>query len=168
MRPAARRGVKKLGGSGLTAADVMVRDVVTVGPETPIDEVVEIFQLSNINGAPVVDAGGHLIGIITEDDLVFGQMGLSEEELASLRPSRGEPQERFAAGPRRVGEIMTSSPISAEEETPVEELCRLMWGLKIHRVPIVNKGKVTGIVSTLDICRLVAEGRVRLSPAAGR
>jgi CBS domain-containing protein len=60
---------------------------------------------------------------------------------------------------------MTPHPFAAEEQTPVEELCRLIFQLKIHRLPIVRKGKVTGIVSSADICRLVAEGRVRLVPA---
>jgi len=50
--------------------------------------------------------------------------------------------------------------ISAEEDTPVIELCRIMWSLRIHRVPILRKGKVTGLVSSMDLCRAVLEGKI--------
>ncbi len=163
------------GPSGLTAADIMERRVHKVRPETPVDDVSQLVQVHNINGAPVVDAQGNLVGIITEDDLVFGEMGLSDGELASRGSGGllGAPGPGAALGlvdpegrttPRLVGEIMTPRPFAAEEGTPVEELCRLMCQLRIHRLPIVRKRKVTGIVSTVDICRLVAEGRVRLVP----
>jgi CBS domain-containing protein len=165
--------------SGLTAADVMVSDVITVRLETTMEEVSELFQIHNINGAPVVDEDGLLVGIVTEDDVVVGGMGFSDEELDTLDGDEGETAGKApAAGPtaaaagegeavgetRRVAEIMTPRPITVEEDTPVEELCRLMWKLKIHRIPIVSQGRVRGIVSTIDICRLVAEGRARLVP----
>lgn len=165
--------------SGMTAADVMVSEVITVRLETTMEEVSELFQIHNINGAPVVDDDGLLVGIVTEDDVVVGGMGFSDEELDTLDSDEGEGAgEAPAAGPaaaetvagetvdetRRVAEIMTPRPITVEEDTPVEELCRLMWKLKIHRLPIVRQGRVRGIVSTIDICRLVAEGRARIVP----
>jgi CBS domain-containing protein len=170
--------------SGLVAADVMVGDVITVRPETSIEDVSELFQIHNIHGAPVVDGDGMLIGIVTEDDVVVGGMGFSDEELDTLEgeePRTDEPTgnpEQAAAEPaastptadepvddtRRVEEIMTPRPITAEQGTPVEELCHLMWKLRIHRIPIVNEGRVCGIVSAIDICRLVVEGRARLMP----
>jgi CBS domain-containing protein len=174
--------------SGLTASDVMVSEVITVRLETSIEEVSELFQIHNIHGAPVVDNEGMLVGIVTEDDVMVGGMGFSDEELDTLEDEDGEEagQEAAAAAAaepavepdvepavegdpvdetRRVEEIMTPRPITAEEHTPVEELCRLMWKLKIHRIPIVNQGRVRGIVSTIDICRLVVEGRARLIPS---
>jgi len=149
--------------SGFTARQVMVRDVLTVGPGMSVDEVSSLFQLHNINGCPVVDEEGMLIGIVTEDDLVFGRMGATEEEMAN-------PSGKKRPGPTRlrethsVEEIMTPNPIAAEEMTPIEELCRLMWRLKIHRIPIVRDQKVTGIVSSIDVCRLVADGSASLVP----
>ena len=58
--------------SGLIAADVMSGDVITIRASTTIEEVSELFQIHNINGAPVVDDEGMLIGIVTEDDIVVG------------------------------------------------------------------------------------------------
>lgn len=165
--------------SGLTATDIMVSDVITVRLETTMEEVSELFQIHNINGAPVVDEDGLLVGIVTEDDVVVGGMGFSDEELDTLEDDEGEEAGEAPAAPpaedeategeavcetRRVEEIMTPRPIAVEEDTPVEELCRLMWKLKIHRIPIVSQGRVRGIVSTIDICRLIVEGKARLMP----
>ncbi len=157
--PASRPGAPHA--SGVTAADIMERDVLTVKPGAPVSEIAALFKLHNIKGAPVVDGSGNLIGIITEDDLVFGQLGVPEEQ-RDLMASGETP-----SGPRnrvvlRVAEIMTQNPIAASEDTPMEELCRLMSRLKIHRIPIVRGSQVVGIVSTIDVCRMVAEGQVRV------
>lgn len=160
--PPLRTALRRLG--GLKAADVMARDVLMVHPETAVEEVSSLFQFHNIHGAPVVDHDGILVGIVTENDLVFGQMGTTPD-----RPPAGEPKGRrglrAVETTPRVADIMTPNPIAAEEGTPVEDLCNLMWRLKIHRIPIVREGKVTGIVSSLDICRVIADGQARLSPA---
>ena len=62
-----------------------------------------------------------------------------------------------AALPARVGSIMTSPAVSASEGTGVVSLCRMMHRLRIHHVPIVNDGRVTGIVGSLDICGAVSQ-----------
>ncbi len=156
---AARPGAPRA--SGVTAADIMERNVLTVKPGAPVGEVSALFKLHNIKGAPVVDGSGNLIGIVTEDDLVFGQLGVPEEQremMASDEPRSG-PRSQVTL---RVAEIMTQNPIAASEDTPLEELCRLMSRLKIHRIPIVHGTQVVGIVSTIDVCRIVAEGQVRV------
>jgi CBS domain-containing protein len=167
-------------GAPLTAADLMVRGVITIAPETPVEEVSELFQIHNINGAPVVDESGKLVGILTEDDLVFGQFGLTEEEMQARDRERAATSRRKGKGrrtkaggkaggkavrpgpARRAAEIMTPNPITAEEATSLDDLCRIMWNLRIHRVPIVRRGILKGIVSSMDICRLIAEGKARL------
>jgi CBS domain-containing protein len=158
-RKATRR---RAAGSGLTAADLMARDVLTVSPTTPVAEVIEILKLHNIKGAPVVGRDGELVGIVTEDDVVFGQLGISDAEREAMASEGAGGRRKVRPHIRRVSEIMTQHPIAAEEDTPVEDLCRLMSRLKIHRIPIVKAGKVVGIVSTIDICRILADGRARL------
>ena len=59
-----------------------------------------------------------------------------------------------------VSAIMTSPAISADESTPVADLCRIMWNLRIHRVPILKHGKVTGLVSSMDLCRAILTGKI--------
>jgi CBS domain-containing protein len=137
------------------ARDIMTRQVVTATPSMSIDDLCEIFQTRNIKGVPVVDAAGRLMGIVTESDVVFGGLGRGKVPFAS--PAEGKLP---GPGPTTVGEIMTEPAISAEEETPVEKLAELMWKMRIHRLPICQKGMLTGIVSSLDICQALAEGRV--------
>ncbi len=131
----------------------------------PIEDLCEIFQRRNIKGVPVVDSG-RLLGIVTESDVVFGGLG------------RGDPPGTSAAdgrlpgrGPTTVREIMTEPAISAEEDTPIEKIAEIMWKMRIHRIPICKNGHLTGIVSTLDICQALAQGRIGGSgtePAAPR
>jgi CBS domain-containing protein len=151
----------------MKAKDIMIRDVVTISPDMDIEELCDLMQMHNIKGVPVVDGEGRLIGIVTQDDIVYGRMGLEDNvketrDISELFKSGFAPlSAEDAREPRKVGEIMTSPAISAEEETTVEELCRTMWTLRIHRLPIVRDGRVTGIVSSMDLCKAVSEGMVR-------
>jgi len=148
----------------MKARDIMVREVITVGPDAPLEEACDRMQMHNVGGLPVVVGDGRLMGIVTQDDLVYGPMGGREGGGESERVARAtahEPSLREGprGGPSKVSEIMTSPAVSVEEDTPLEDLCSLMWALRIHRVPVVRNGTLTGIVSAMDVCRAVAEGR---------
>jgi CBS domain-containing protein len=145
------------------AKDIMTRDIQTATESMAIDDLCEIFQTKNIKGVPVVDSGGRLRGIVTESDVVFGGFGRGGSRFTS--PAEGRLPGR---GPATVGEIMTEPAVSAEEDTPVERIAEIMWKMRIHRIPICRKGKLTGIVSTLDICQALAEGRLGSTPAPAR
>jgi CBS-domain-containing membrane protein len=155
----------------MRVADIMVREVTTVGPEMLIEDLCEVFQLHNIHGVPVVDDEGRLVGIVTQEDVIYGTMGLghpSREERNIPALVRGAASR--VHGPARVqsvGDIMTSPAISVEEGASVEEVCRLMWTLKIHRVPVVRGGRVTGIVSSLDVVRAAGGGAVDKNAPSG-
>ena len=140
---------------GVLARDIMTSAVETATPTMPIDDLCEIFQRKNIKGVPVVDSAGRLRGIVTESDVVFGGLGRGENRAVS--PADGRLP---GPGPTTVGEIMTEPAISAEEDTPVEKIAEIMWKMRIHRIPICRKGRLTGIVSTLDICQALAQGRL--------
>jgi CBS domain-containing protein len=157
-RPA---GARSRSQSGFLASDLMARDVLSVSPGTPVSDVSALFKMHNIKGAPVVERNGDLVGIITEDDLIFGQLGIPDEERERLAGS-GPGVRRGVSVIRRVAEIMTQNPIAAAEDTPVEDLCRLMSRLKIHRIPILRGRQVVGIVSTIDICRILGDGEALL------
>jgi CBS domain-containing protein len=152
----------------MNAKDIMVETVVTVTTGMEIEELCDLMQMHKIKGAPVVDDRGHLIGIVTQDDVIYGRLGLREDvkegrDITELFKTGFAPvSESEGKGPRFVGEIMTSPAISADEGTDVEELCRTMWTLRIHRIPIVREGRVTGIVSSMDLCKAIASGLIRL------
>jgi CBS domain-containing protein len=161
----------------------------------PIGELCDLLQANNVNGAPVVDEQGYLLGVVTQEDIIYGAMGspagkqepgdlpergsqargkrvmemLRGRSLASVPSPEPTPGDvPFWADARRpqdalevnVSAIMTSPAISADESTPIADLCRIMWNLRIHRVPILKHGKVTGLVSSMDLCRAILTGKI--------
>lgn len=140
----------------MQAKDLMQREVVTVREDVPLAELADQLQQAHIHGAPVVRDDGILVGFVSQEDVLFGNM---------TGPPDGAERETetpTSAYVTRVGDIMTAPAVTATEETDVRDLCRLMWRLRLHHVPIVRDGRVTGIVSSLDLCRVVADGGVRL------
>jgi CBS domain-containing protein len=142
------------------ASDVMVKEVVTVGEEVSVSDLCDILQQAHANGAPVVNADGMLVGVVTEEDILYGSMGSARA--ASVPDAGAVPEQPSPASDTLVGDIMTSPAVCATEDTDVVELCQLMWQMRIHRIPIVRDGRVTGIVSALDLVRAIAEGRIRV------
>ena len=134
----------------MTAKDIMHAPAVTIGQDETVARLCDLLQEKHVNGAPVIDEGGELVGIVTEEDVLYGSMG-SED---------GEAPEGEARTPTLVRDIMTSPAVCATEDTEVVEICELMWQMRIHRVPIVKDGKVTGIVAAMDVVRAVAERRL--------
>ena len=129
----------------------MQRHVVTVREDLPLSDLCDVFQQEHIHGAPVVDESGALIGFVSQEDVLFGMMGTS---LAGA----GTPD---AGGPA-VRDVMTSPAVFATEETKFVDVCRLMWQLRIHHVPIARQGRVTGIISSLDLCRVITSGETEV------
>ena len=128
----------------MLAKDLMRREVFTIRDDQTVDELMQLLVREHIHGCPVVDAEDLLVGVVTQQDVFFGGVTRGNEAGSPARMT--------------VGELMTSPAVSANEETEVLGLCRLMQRLRIHRVPIVKDGKVTGIVSSLDIVGHLVKG----------
>jgi CBS domain-containing protein len=131
----------------MLARDLMRTEVVTVREDVPVGDLCDILQAAHVNGLPVLSTEGELVGIVTEQDVLYGTMG-----------GRDAGRE---GSPLLVRDIMTSPAVCATEDTDIVELCGLMWGMRIHRIPIVREGRVTGLVTALDLVRAVAEGALR-------
>ena len=128
----------------MQAKDLMRRRVPTVNQDESVSDLVELLVDEHIHGAPVVDSEGTLVGVVTQQDIFFGSMTRNGEQ-------RGNAL--------RVKDIMTSPAVSADENTEIASLCRMMYKLRIHRVPIVRDGKISGIISSLDICAAISAGK---------
>jgi len=130
----------------MLAKSLMVTHIATVNDDLPVDDLCDVLQAAHVNGLPVLNAVGELVGIVTEQDVLYGTMGgVGDGETPQLL----------------VRDIMTSPAVCATSDTDIVELCRLMWGMRIHRIPIVSDGRFVGMVSSLDLVRAVAEGALR-------
>jgi CBS-domain-containing membrane protein len=143
-----------------TAADVMTREVVTVTPETTIRELAEILSQRKINGVPVIDDEGTLIGVVCESDLVNQNRPLHIPTvfviLDSIIPLENpwrihKEFKRITA--TTVGDIYSHPAVSVEPSTDLSEVARIMSEKKMYTIPVVDHGKLVGVLGKADVIR---------------
>jgi CBS domain-containing protein len=144
----------------MLAKDVMTRDVITVRPEDKVDKAVQILVDNRISGVPVVDENRHVVGIITEKDLMIKASELKVPFYVTLFDSI-----IFLDNPLRfnneikkytavlVKDAMTSKVIAVEEDTPISEIVAVMQKRRINRVPVLRHDKLIGIITRNDIMK---------------
>lgn len=144
----------------LTARDIMTSTPVTVSPETSVTEASRILLDNRFNGLPVVDAAGTLLGIICQSDLVMQHKKFHVPSFFFLldgfiplqSPKKMEEQlERMSAA--TVGQAMTAHPRAIAPDTPLEQIADLMVDDKYHTLPVVENGKLVGVVGKEDVLR---------------
>ena len=138
----------------MLAKDIMTRDVITVEKDTPTGEMVKLLLENKISGVPVVDDDDHVMGIVTESNLIYKVEPMSPTATYWQNPKRFE-KEHWKIIANNAGEIMTPDVITAKEETSVEELATLMLENHIKRIPILKGKKLAGIVSRADVLRAI-------------
>ncbi len=147
----------------LTAREIMTREVITVSPETSVEEVARLFAQRRISGVPVVDDQRRVVGVVTQSDLLKRTrepqlpMALNILDLHLFLETPGRFRQRLEKllG-HAVQQVMSSPPVTVEPDTPVAVLARLMEEKKIHTLPVVEGGKLVGIVGKLDLIRVLA------------
>lgn len=141
----------------MNVGDIMVRDVVAVGPETAVREVAALMLARRISGVPVVDAERRVLGIVSEGDLIrrpeietdharTGWLGLfvsTDDRARDFLKSHG----------RKAGEVMTRPAICVAPGTPLTEVVRLMERSRVKRLAVVEDGKLAGLVTRADLVR---------------
>jgi CBS domain-containing protein len=141
-------------------AEVMSREVVSVSPETPLRELVELIEGKVYRAVPVVE-DGRPVGIVTNRDLVErGGLAARIELLASLAPAdRSAALAALDREGRTARQVMTGDPLVVAETAPLREAADLMTRKRFKRLPVVDaQGKLAGMVSRLDLLRTVARG----------
>ncbi|HEY1348389.1 MAG TPA: CBS domain-containing protein [Ktedonobacteraceae bacterium] len=123
----------------MIASDIMTRRVYTISPQTSVQEVAQLLYRERISGVPVIDGqSDQLVGMVTEADVI---RHIDRDDL-------------------QVSEIMTCQLVTVTENTPVSEIAALLTERRIKRVPVVQAGRVVGIVSRADIVQAVAQGHL--------
>jgi CBS domain-containing protein len=146
------------------ARDLMTRDVAVVHPETPLRKVVQIMTERHVSGLPVVDAGGALVGMLTEGDLVRWREGLPEREERWL-DALGEGfelapafVEALRAERHTVKHAMSHhAVVTIPEDMPARQIASRMHAEGVKRMPVVRDGKLVGIVARSDLVRGLAQ-----------
>ena len=134
-KPAHRQtfgGAEALHGAAATARDVMTTNVVSVTPRETVDEAARLLQFYDVSGLPVCDEGNHVIGVVSEADLI-GKSGVT------------------------VGDVMTTPAETILETTGLEQVAEQLTQHRIRRLPVVDaSGNLVGVVSRRDVLRWAA------------
>ena len=144
----------------LKVKDIMTTDVISVTPQTEIVHAAKLLLGKRINGVPVVDEKGTLVGILCESDLIIQQKKFPVPSLftlldglvplTSMKRLKAEVQKMSAV---IVADAMTPNPLTVAPETTVEEVATIMVGRKFHTLPVVDEGRLLGIVGKDDILK---------------
>ena len=152
----------------LKAKDIMTREVVTVYPETEIVQAARLLLDRHISGLPVVDKEGHVKGILCQSDLMAQQRKiplpsffvLLDGTLPLTSPKNIE-KELAKMAALKVSEAMTPDPITIDPETGLEDIATLMVKNNIHTLPVLDQGRLVGIVGKEDILRTLMSDEKR-------
>jgi CBS domain-containing protein len=150
----------------MKAGEIMAKEVVTVTPESAIREAVHLMLERRISGLPVVDATGAAVGMLTEGDLLRRVELGTERRMpgwrAWLASSGHEARDYVRAHARQVAEVMTTPAVCVTPDTDLTEVVALMESRRIKRIPVLENGRVVGIVTRADLLRALE----RLLPRA--
>jgi CBS domain-containing protein len=159
----------------MRAMDVMTTNVVTVGPDTSVQDVAKILSERGISGVPVVDAENRVIGIVSEGDLLH-----RIETGTERRPERATGRRRswwldtigrdeelardyVKSHGRTAGDVMTREVVSVNDTTELADVATFLETKRIKRVPVLKDGKLVGIVSRANLVRALAAAGTRLT-----
>lgn len=168
----------------IIAADLMNPQLLTVREEMTVRELAAFLLRNQITGAPVEDAAGRLVGVVSVVDIAEAAVGAAESgEGGDEREGPGEPAARSApeffaqdweeqptvedleemdelgldGGDLRVADIMTPAIYSVDEDATVSEVASKLLGSHVHRLLVTREGKAVGIVTTSDLLGLLVD-----------
>ncbi len=152
--------MKIAGDAMLKVKNIMTKELITVSPETEIVHATKLLLENRINGVPVTDETGKLVGILCQTDLIAQQKKLAIPSfftflngfiaLTSMKQFEKQVQKIAAT---TVTQAMTPSPVTVRPDTGIEEVAALMVDNNFHTIPVVGEGKLVGIVGKEDILR---------------
>ncbi|MBW1836500.1 MAG: CBS domain-containing protein [Deltaproteobacteria bacterium] len=144
----------------LQGKDIMTKDVITVSPDTEILVATNILLEKHINGVPVLDDAGNLVGILCQSDLIVQQKKIPTPSLFTLlngfipltSQKKIEKEVRKIAA-ITVAQAMTPNPVVVSPDTTIEAVAALMVDSSYHTLPVVDEGKLIGIIGKEDVLR---------------
>lgn len=149
----------------LKAKDIMTREVITISPDKEIAQVAKLLLTKRINGVPVVNDTGELVGILCQSDLIIQQKNIPIPSLFTLldgyiplTSSKKLDKEVEKIMATKAEDAMTANPVTVNPDTGIEEIAALMVEKNYHTLPVVDAGKLVGIVGKEDVLKtLISE-----------
>jgi len=143
----------------MKASEVMQRNPITVRPATPIADAVHLMVTQRIASLPVVNDFGELVGMVSEGDLLrrveLGTAASNSRWLTWLGSRGRAAREYVRSHARRVGEVMTASVLAVAPDTELAEVVSLMESRHIKRVPVLENGRLIGIITRWGLMRVL-------------
>lgn len=133
----------------MRVADLMQRGVKTVKLDAAVNDAVVTLAESHISALPVLDGTGRMVGVVSSTDILTSE---SEAGDATAREALFEDT--------MVRDIMTPHPLTVSPDTEVREAAQQMLYADVHRLFVVDGDRVVGVISTTDIMRAIATGRL--------
>jgi len=150
----------------MKAADIMSEVLVMLEAEQDVGEAADLFKRNRITGAPVIDAAGQVVGVLSVTDLMARETGADIEQRKAagvyhMADLVATDQTDEALGPAKlqglcVKDLMVTKFVSTSSRTPVSTVATLMLQHKIRRVLIIDNRRLVGIVTQTDILKAVA------------
>jgi CBS domain-containing protein len=148
-----------------TVADIMDPEPVTISPGDSVEEVVRTLKRHELPGVPVVNEGGRCVGIVTEADLV-----IADEEgdlhiphyvelmggIVYLEPLRRFEERLRKATAATAADMMTAEPVTVDRTASVREAARIIAEEGHNRLPVVEHGRLVGVVTRIDVLQALA------------
>jgi len=150
----------------LKAKDIMTPKPITLAPDADIATAARTLLDARVNGLPVVDASGALVGVLCQSDLVAQQKTLRLpsvftllDGLIPLSSTRDLEREMERIAALTVGQAMSPDPVTVAPDAPIAEVATLMVDRKFHTIPVVDQGKLVGVIGKEDILRTLLGGQ---------
>jgi CBS domain-containing protein len=155
----------------MKAMDVMVRDVVTIKSDATVKEAIDLLTRHDISALPVIDDEGAVVGVLSESDLIRREELATEKHrpwwLEAITPAATLAAEFAKSHGQRVDEVMSTQVVSATPEAPLSEIATLLERHRINRVPIIQDGRLVGIVSRSNLIQALASTLPRSESGGG-
>jgi len=141
----------------MKVADFMSRNVISVAQGAPILEAARLMVENKISGLPVINSQGIVVGIVSEHDLLRERKKDAETQnehwLQLLLQHKERTFEDHGLSQRAVADVMTPHPVTVAPTSSLDAACRLIERLGVKRLPVVEDGKLVGIIARADLVR---------------
>lgn len=148
----------------LKASQVMTKQFLTISPEMSVEELARLLLREDVTGAVIVDKKGKLLGVVTEGDLIAKEKNLHLPTLVSIFDAvvyletsehfKGELHKMVAT---RVEDIYSRDPVTINLNSTLADIATIMSEKRIHFLPVLDGGRVEGVVGRREILKALAE-----------